>query len=89
MCLLEINAMISASCMQNLKGMYGSRTHQRRYSQPDSEAGNTNTILVYVTRCCTDLASKVLKVRTFGHSSAVLLRQSRFCTYIVIHIKLF
>ena len=32
-------------------------------------------ILVYVTRCCTDLTSKVLKERTFGQSSAVLLWQ--------------
>ena len=30
-------------------------------------------ILVYVTRCCTDLTSKVFKERTFGQSSAVLL----------------
>ena len=29
--------------------------------------------LVYVTRCCTDLTSKVLKERTFGQSSAVLI----------------
>ena len=29
-------------------------------------------ILVYVTRCCTDLTSKVLKERTFTQSSAVL-----------------
>ena len=29
-------------------------------------------ILVYVTRCCTDLTSKVLKERTFCQSSAVL-----------------
>ena len=29
-------------------------------------------ILVYVTRCCTDLTSKVLKERTFGQLSAVL-----------------
>ena len=29
-------------------------------------------ILVYVTRCCTDLTSKVLKERTFRQSSAVL-----------------
>ena len=29
-------------------------------------------ILVSVTRCCTDLTSKVLKERTFGQSSAVL-----------------
>ena len=33
-------------------------------------------ILVYVTRCCTDLTSKVLKERTFGQSSAVLIRIS-------------
>ena len=32
-------------------------------------------ILVYVTRCCTDLTSKVLKERFFGQSSAVLLAQ--------------
>ena len=31
-------------------------------------------ILVYVTRCCTDLTSKVLKESTFGQSSAVLTR---------------
>ena len=34
-------------------------------------------ILVYVTRCCTDLTSKVLKERTFGQSSALLLDQSK------------
>ena len=33
-------------------------------------------ILVYVTRCCTDLTSKVIKERTFGQSSTVLLRQN-------------
>ena len=33
-------------------------------------------ILVYVTRCCTDLTSKVLKERTFGQSSAVLFMLS-------------
>ena len=32
-------------------------------------------ILVYVIRCCTDLTSKVLKERTFGQSSAVLIVQ--------------
>ena len=32
-------------------------------------------ILVYVTRCCTDLTSKVLKERTFGQSPAVLVLQ--------------
>ena len=33
-------------------------------------------ILVYVTRCCTDLTSKVLKESTFGQSSAVLIEKS-------------
>ena len=33
-------------------------------------------ILVYVTRWCTDLTSKVLKERTFGQSSALLLVQN-------------
>ena len=33
-------------------------------------------ILVYVTRCCTDLTSKVLKERTFGQTSALLIYQS-------------
>ena len=32
-------------------------------------------ILVYVTRCCTDLTSKVLKERTFCQSSALLVLQ--------------
>ena len=36
-------------------------------------------ILVYVTRCCTDLTSKVLKERTFGKSSAVLVAQLIEC----------
>ena len=39
-------------------------------------------ILVYVTRCCTDLTSKVLKERTFGQSSALLI------LYIVLVHKL-
>ena len=34
-------------------------------------------ILVYVTRCCTDLTSKVLKERTFGQSSAVLIHHRK------------
>ena len=45
-------------------------------------------ILVYVTRCCTDLTSKVLKERTFGQSSALLLTKKQFSyfstkTYVV------
>ena len=35
-------------------------------------------ILVYVSRCCTDLTSKVLKERTFSQSSAVLYTAIRF-----------
>ena len=38
-------------------------------------------ILVYVTRCCTDLTSKVLKERIFGQSSALLLREDDFFTF--------
>ena len=38
-------------------------------------------ILVYVTRCCTDLTSKVLKERTFGQSSAVLLCSFNMITF--------
>ena len=34
-------------------------------------------ILVYVTRCCTDLTSKVLKEMTFGLSSALLYIDAR------------
>ena len=61
-------------------GMYGSRAVTllvlisddviNRFLKLDIQ---TN-ILVYVTRCCTDLTSKVLKERTFGQSSALLLQ---------------
>ena len=44
-------------------------------------------ILVYVTRCCTDLTSKVLKERTFGQSSALLLSQRGFTTFIISVIR--
>ena len=40
-------------------------------------------ILVYVTRCCTDLTSKVLKERTFGQSSAVLIVNIRTLDLVV------
>ena len=43
--------------------------------------------LVYVTRCCTDLTCKVLKERTFGQSSAVLVMgmySSRTVTLLVL-----
>ena len=39
-------------------------------------------ILVYVTRCCTDPTSKVLKERTFGQSSAVLSPEPKGYTLI-------
>ena len=60
-------------------GMYGSRAVTLLVLISDDVinrilklAIQTN-ILVYVTRCCTDLTSKVLKERTFGQSSALLL----------------
>ena len=59
-------------------GMYGSRAVTllvlisddviNRILKLDIQA----SILVYVTRCCTDLTRKILKERTFGQSSAVL-----------------
>ena len=51
--------------------MYGSRAVTLLVFISD-DVIQTN-ILVYVTRCCTDLTNKVLKERTFGLSSAVLL----------------
>ena len=60
-------------------GMYGSRAVTLLVLISDDVINrilkldiHTN-ILVYVSRCCTDLTSKVLKERTFGQSSAVLL----------------
>ena len=84
MCLLEINAMISANCMQNFnntftKGMYGSMAVTPLVLISDDVINRIlkldiqTNILVYVTRCCTDLTSKVLKERTFVQSSAVQL----------------
>ena len=47
-------------------------------------------ILVYVTRRCTDLTSKVLKERTFGQSSAVLSNiLNIYLTYGSLHELLF
>ena len=60
-------------------GMYGSRAVTLLVLISDDVINrilklNIQTnILVYVTRCCTDLTSKVLKERTFGQSSALLL----------------
>ena len=44
-------------------------------------------ILVYVTRCCTDLTSKVLKERTFGLSSAVLIMIYFICIFCFVSFK--
>ena len=61
-------------------GMYGSRAVTLLVLISDDVINwilkldlQTNN-LVYVTRCCTHLTSKVLKERTFGQSSAVLIR---------------
>ena len=59
-------------------GMYGSRAVTLLVLISDDVINRIlkldiqTNILVYVTRCCTDLTSKVLKERTFGQSSAVL-----------------
>ena len=59
-------------------GMYGSRAVTLLVLISDDVINRIlkldiqTNILVYVTRCCTDLTSKVLKERTFGQSSALL-----------------
>ena len=59
-------------------GMYGSRAVTLLILISDDVINRIlkldiqTNILVYVTRCCTDLTSKVLKERTFGQSSALL-----------------
>ena len=63
-------------------GMYGSRAVTLIVLVSDDVINRIlkldiqTNILVYVTRCCTDLTSKVLKQRTFGQSSAILIRMS-------------
>ena len=60
-------------------GMYGSRAITLLVLISDDVINRIlkldiqTNILVYVTRCCTDLTSKVLKERTFGQSSALLI----------------
>ena len=60
-------------------GMYGSRAVTLLVLISDDVINRIlkldiqTNILIYVTRCCTDLTSKVLKERTFGQSSALLL----------------
>ena len=62
-------------------GMYGSRAVTLLVLISDDVINRIlkldiqTNILVYVTRCWTDLTSKVLKERTFGQSSAVLYVQ--------------
>ena len=64
-------------------GMYGSRAVTLLVLISDDVINRIlkldiqTNILVYVTRCCTDLTSKVLKERTFGQSSAVLYYRSK------------
>ena len=59
-------------------GMYGSRAVTLLVLISDDVINRIlkldiqTNILVYVTRCCTDLTSEVLKERTFGQSSALL-----------------
>ena len=61
-------------------GMYGSRAVTLLVLISDDVINRIlkldiqTNILVYVTRCCTDLTSKVLKEMTFGQSSALLHR---------------
>ena len=63
-------------------GMYGSRAVTLLVLISDDVINRIlkldiqTNILVYVTRCCTDLTSKVLKERTFCQSSALLLPHS-------------
>ena len=65
-------------------GMYGSRAVTLLVLISDDVINRIlklyiqTNILVYVTRCYTDLTSKVLKERTFGQSSAVLVVSSLF-----------
>ena len=60
-------------------GMYGSRAVTLLVLISDDVINRIlkldiqTNILIYVTRCCTDLTSKVLKERTFGQSSALLM----------------
>ena len=74
-------------------GMYGSRAVTLLVLISDDVINRIlkldiqTNILVYVTRCCTDLTSKVLKERTFGQSSALLTDQiPRMTTDITISV---
>ena len=71
-------------------GMYGSRAVTLLVLNSDDVINRIlkldiqTNILVYVARCCTDLTSKVLKERTFGQSSALLIHVSP----LLIHINI-
>ena len=68
-------------------GMYGSRAVTLLVLISDDVINRIlkldiqTNILIYVTRCCTDLTSKVLKERTFGLSSALLFGCSEQTIY--------
>ena len=68
-------------------GMYGSRAVTLLVLISDDVINRIlkldiqTNILIYVTRCCTDLTSKVLKERTFGQSSALL--------YVAFHLGIY
>ena len=73
-------------------GMYGSRAVTLLVLISDDVINRIlkldiqTNILVYVTRCCTDLTSKVLKERTFCQSSALLHDES--CKIIYVYMLL-
>ena len=68
-------------------GMYGSRAVTLLVLISDDVINRIlkldiqTNILIYVTRCCTDLTSKVLKERSFGQSSALLLAVQYYCIF--------
>ena len=73
-------------------GMYGSRAVTLLVLISDDVINRIlkldiqTNILVYVTRCCTDQTSKVLKERTFGQSSALLELHVVCCLLIVFKV---
>ena len=77
-------------------GMYGSRAVTLLVLISDDvinrilKLDKQTNILVYVTRCCTDLTSKVLKERTFGQSSALLYlgnKETQQSLQFIVNIK--
>ena len=79
-------------------GMYGSRAVTLLVLISDDVINRIlkldiqTNILVYVTRCCIDLTSKVLKEKTFGQSSALIVLPRSYdhvyiCLFVNIEIK--